>query len=241
MTRNKSLSRILTAATSLIAALMLQACQTERPNYMNALVTIKPIDGNSTFYMQLDDSTTLWPANYALSPFGDKEVRALTSFEVMESTQQGYDYTVSIAYIDSVRTKQTVATSGNTETDNAKYGNVPIEIIRDYTTVVEDGYFTLRFRVEYDPFHPQHALELVTGSNPDNPYEVVLHHKIIGRDVTSSSPIYSTRDGIIAFRLNALPDTQGKDVKLTVKWESFSGEKTHDFLYRTRPSDRFSH
>lgn len=236
MTRHINLSTISLAATAIFTGLMLQSCQqADRPYYINALVTVKPIDGTSGFYMQLDDSTTLWPGNYAQSPFKDKEVRALTTFEVMDTQKEGYDYTVAISYIDSVRTKQTVETSGSTETDNVKYGNEPLEIMRDYTTVVEDGYFTLRFRAEYDPAYPQHSIDLVTGTNKDNPYEVVLHHKMIGKDITGGQINY-VQDGIIAFRLNSLPDTEGKDVKLTVKWQSFNGEKTHDFTYRTRPS-----
>ena len=42
------------------------------------------------------------------------------------------------------------------------------------------------------------------------------------------------RDGIVAFRLDGLPDTEGKTVKLTLRWYSFSGEKSAQFNYRTR-------
>ena len=41
-------------------------------------------------------------------------------------------------------------------------------------------------------------------------------------------------DGLIAFRLNQLPDTEGKTVLLTVKWQSFTGEKKAQFKYCTR-------
>ena len=39
----------------------------------NALVTVKPVADNS-FFMQLDDSTTLLPVNMKNSPYGEKEV-----------------------------------------------------------------------------------------------------------------------------------------------------------------------
>lgn len=40
--------------------------------------------------------------------------------------------------------------------------------------------------------------------------------------------------GIVAFNLSSLPDTNGKTVKLTLKWKSFDGEKTKVFDYCTR-------
>jgi len=36
--------------------------------------------------------------------------------------------------------------------------------------------------------------------------------------------------------LDSLPDTEGKTVKLKLKWKSFNGEKTAEFDYCTRKS-----
>ena len=41
-------------------------------------------------------------------------------------------------------------------------------------------------------------------------------------------------DGMVAFNLAQLPDTQGKVVDLTLKWNSFSGEKSAKFKYCSR-------
>jgi hypothetical protein len=41
-------------------------------------------------------------------------------------------------------------------------------------------------------------------------------------------------DGIMAFNLSNLPSTNGKYVTLTLKWNSFSGEKTVKFKYKSR-------
>ena len=43
-------------------------------------------------------------------------------------------------------------------------------------------------------------------------------------------------DGLVAFNLDSLPDTEGKTVKLKLKWKSFNGEKTAEFDYCTRKS-----
>ncbi len=69
-------------------------------------------------------------------------------------------------------------------------------------------------------------------ASPDtaNPYEVEFRHNangdIYGKEV----------DALVAFNLNSLPDTQGKTVKLKLKWKSFSGDKTAEFNYCTRKS-----
>lgn len=238
--KRSSIAKSIGAAFIMLASVTLfQSClNNESHQYVNAIVTVKPLDGNKAFYMQLDDSTTLWPDNLAKSPFGDKEVRALVIYEVLDSAKDGYDQSVLLSSIDSVLTKKTVVTMGDKEADNAKYGNDPVEIVNDFTTVVEDGYLTLRFRVEMGMGNTTHLMNLVTGTNPENPYEVVFHHKIENGDMASGMypPMYG--DGIVAFRLNSLPDTKGEKVKLTVKWNSFQGEKSHDFTYCTRPSDR---
>lgn len=41
-------------------------------------------------------------------------------------------------------------------------------------------------------------------------------------------------DGLVAFKLDELPDTEGKTVKLKLKWKSFSGDKSAEFDYCTR-------
>lgn len=57
---------------------------------------------------------------------------------------------------------------------------------------------------------------------------MVLHHNAAG-DTRGF-----IRDGLVAFRLNDLPDTQGKTVDLTLKWQSFSGMKSVTFKYKSR-------
>ena len=73
--KGKNLLYLLVAL--LMSAVWLPSCDNDDESvwhaYPNALVTVKPVDSNS-FYMQLDDNTTLKPLNLQGSPFGDKEV-----------------------------------------------------------------------------------------------------------------------------------------------------------------------
>ena len=62
------------------------------------------------------------------------------------------------------------------ENENIKaYGNDPVEIVKDWLTVSEDGYLTLRFRTRWGDKEP-HLVNLV-ADNKTNPYEVTFHHK----------------------------------------------------------------
>lgn len=193
--------------------------------YPNALVTVRPLtDGE--FFLQLDDNTTLRPVNITKSPFGNKEVRALTNFSPSKEPAAPYDKAVVINWIDSILTKNAISKAEMLP--NFNYGNDPVEIVRDWVTIAEDGFLTLRFRTVWGNIGRTHYVNLITGLNPENPYEVEFRHNADG------DTYGFVRDGIVAFRLDGLPDTNGKTVKLTLKWRSFSGEKSAQFNYRTR-------
>lgn len=193
--------------------------------YPNALVTAKTAADN-TFFLQLDDSTTLLPVNITKSPFGEKQVRALVNFDKVDESSGLYDEAVHINWIDSILTKPIAADLG-VENDKV-YGTDPVEIVNDWVTIAEDGYLTLRFRTMWSNPNQAHFVNLLPGNNPDDPYEVVFRHNAYG-DVYGH---YG--DGLVAFDLSSLPDTEGKTVKLTLKWQSFSGEKKAQFDYCTR-------
>lgn len=218
------------AAAYAIALTALFSCQKQNTYdwsvlQPNATVTIKPTE-NGSFYMQLDDNTTLVATNVGKSPFGDREVRAILNFSEENAPHDGYSKAVKVHWMDSILTKNTVPAPGEDEIDG--YGSDPVEIFNDWITYVEDGYFTLHFTTVWGRPNVRHAVNLLTGTNPDDPYEVVFRHNAFG-DTCGEH-----HDGIAAFRLSELPDTNGETVKLTLKWNSFSGEKKAVFDYRTR-------
>lgn len=211
----------------LLGTLSVQSCLNDDDtdnsvNYPNALVTIKTNSSTGQVYFQLDDETTLLPTNMKTSPYGNREVRALTNIRVQDGQSGHYSKSVYVNRIDTLLTKNMAQSFG--KKNDEKYGKDPVEIVKDWTTVVEDGYLTLRFRTYYGN-GKKHIVNLVRG---DKPYEVVLHHNAAG-DTRGF-----IRDGLVAFRLNDLPDTQGKTVGLTLKWQSFSGMKSVTFKYKSR-------
>jgi hypothetical protein len=229
----KVLRFLLMTASAICITMAFQSClDDDNTNwdlvYPNALVTVKPVHGNSSFFMQLDDSTTLFPTNMASSPFGNKEVRALVNYTEMNEPSEGYDKAVHINWIDSILTKSIAPNLGE-DNDNI-YGTDPVEIINDWVTIAEDGYLTLRFRITYGDRSKAHFVNLLASTNPENPYEVEFRHNAYGDTYGIQG------DGLVAFNLNSLPDTQGKTVKLKLKWKSFSGDKSAEFNFCTRYS-----
>ena len=220
----------ITAVT--LAITMLQSCLKSNDDYSelvpNAVVTVKP-DGNS-FYLQLDDETVLYPSNLTKSPFGDKEVRAFTNYK--DDKNIDGKKTVIVNWLREMLTQETDESKGSKEADIKEYGNDPVEIINLFPTVCEDGYLTLRFEAPWSRNSAvQHRISLITGTDKDDPYTVVLRHNAFDdeQDVIATS--------YVSFRLDKLPDTKGETVTLKVKFLSPEGEKTAKFDYKTRPSD----
>lgn len=188
-----------------------------------ALVTVIPASDLS-FVLQLDNTTTLYPSNMTVSPFGNKEVRALVNYET--DGEPGSNM-VHINWMDSIRTKLPVASCGID--DALLYGDDAVDIVNDWVTVAEDGYLTLRVRTVWGNQGRIHYFNLLTGVNPDNPYELELRHNA-GGDLGGA-----VGDALIAFNLNGLPRTDGDDVKITLRWNSFAGPKTADIDLSLRP------
>ena len=221
-------------ADAAISLAGIQSCHKNEDNnhdiyFPNALVTVNPISDND-FYHKLDDRTALLPVGTSKLPFGKKEVRALVNYTATElpegDDKEKYAGAVKINWIDSLLTKQPKPDMG--EDNDKTYGNDPVEIMKSWMTVVEDGYITLDFATVCGNPNIKHEVNLLTGGNPENPYEVEFRHNAHG-DICGT-----TGNGLVAFSLAGLPDTEGETVKLTLKWKSFSGPKSVEFDYCTR-------
>lgn len=191
------------------------------PGSTEAIVTCRTNPTSGQFYMQLNDSVAIFPVNIKEAPFGGKEMRARIVFEYSDSATAHYGRSANVMILDSIRTKPMAPVAADMD---KTYGNDPVEIVKSWETVCEDGYLTLRFRTYFGFADVVHSFNLVrTGDNT-----VELRHNANG-DVNGT-----VRDGIIAFRLDKMPDTKGEYKDLTLKWMSFSGEKSVTFKYKTR-------
>lgn len=191
----------------------------------HAIVTVKQNNGNVN--LQLDDVTVLYPLNMQTGTF-EKEERAFVNYRMATSADMArYDAAYGIpnqVYVNWIEKVLTKSMSESTQDDDATYGNDPIEVLNSWSTVCEDGYLTLNFRTMYGGAKT-HTVTLVKG---EGDYEVVLHHDADGDTGARVG------DGVVAFRLDKLPDTEGDTVDLKLVYNSFSGTKTVTFKYCTR-------
>ena len=161
---------------------------------VQAIVTVKPLSDNS-YYMQLDDSTTLFPTN-SYVPENLKEIRAFVVYKNDEKKTEGYDQSVQLLRMDTLLTKPIAPDLGS---ENDSYSGTDMLSLRGYNDNVK------------------HFLNLVQTNSAD-PYELEFRHNAYGNIDSSLRP----SAGLVSFKLDKLPSTEGKTVKLKIKYKSFA-------------------
>lgn len=233
----KPLKTILTLAAALTLTAALQACDDDDDNNNfcggdrcgNALVTLRPT-GDSQFSMWVADNVYLHASNIPAYPFGDRQVRALIAYSATGNFPWTPDEhnSVTVLAIDTILTKDPVKLTPATPDDELTgYGNDPIAIFADWLTVIEDDYLTLHMTAYWGQPSTRHRINLIAGLNPDDPYDLLLCHDACGDDRRY------TAEAIAAFSLRSLPDTGGKAVTLTLRWQSDNGQRSAKFRYQT--------
>ncbi len=109
--------------------------------YIICLATVNPLEDNSdSYYLTLDDGTTLWPAapiNGYYKP--KKDQRVLVDFTLLSDSLQGYDHFVRINRLQEILTKQVIDLTAENETE---VGNDPIRILEYW---IGDHYLNIHF------------------------------------------------------------------------------------------------
>ncbi|MCM1317234.1 MAG: NigD-like protein [Bacteroides sp.] len=187
----------------------------------DALVSVRTTQDGLP-YLVLDDETSLYPENVTKPLFNGKHMRALVKYTDVDKTTPGFTKTVQLNRIDTIRTKQMEVVTDNKPIE--AYGNDPIEIINDWTTVCEDGFLTLRVRAPWSIATHPHRIDLVGNVNSENPYEVLLCHD-------ANDDLYGDAvDALVAFDLATyMPREPEPGTMLTVKWKSPTGMKEAKF------------
>jgi len=189
------------------------------------IVTVKPLSSSSC-YMQLDDSTTLFPLNDISSAFSlYRERRAIVHFNVNKSgNAQGYSYAIYVNSIDSILTKTLAPNMGNN--NDEAYGKDGVNMKSIW---IEDGYITFQFTALFGGTQ-KHLLNLVQP-DANKPYELEFHHN------SFNDPKTAEGWGLVSFKLDALPNTGNNTVKLTIKYRNLNGStETYEIAYKTNKS-----
>ena len=234
MKRIKTLMLLMVVA---LTAVSLQSCDDDDDDYYPAFnlatVTLKApkVDGGKWF-MQLDDSTTLEATNIASHPYDNRELRAYIRYNDIKdmasapaSTSAIHKmYSVNVLTIDTILTKKMDPMVENTAEE---YGSDPVEVVNSWETVAEDGYMNIRFRTRFG-YNGKHRMTLVHRTDAEDPYTVEFLHDANG-DTNGQ-----VADGMVAFRLDDSFNEGNDPIEITLKWKSYSGEKSAKFKYTPR-------
>jgi hypothetical protein len=193
--------------------------QGENAAAFKAILTVKktPTD---TVYFQLDDSTTIYPQNYQ-SGFTRME-KLFCDIVVYNHPTGRFKYTGMVNWAEPID-------EGTVTADATIRGDLGLDIVDDWMTGLEDGYLTLHYNTWWGLSPVRHSFYVITGTDPADPYTLVLQQKADGDKKDEQG------DALICFDVNALPDTGGEYKELTLKWTSSGGtasEKTFKFKSR---------
>ena len=206
-------------------------------------VTFKRIDADR-FYFEDCDSVALVPYDIPvgfLKGVDEQRVMILFHTDKVPFTTPMYGskvtYGIDLVSADTISTKQPVVSMGTPALDSATFGYDPVAIFADEyfafpSTTLEDGYLTIHFVFNYSPFFDTpHEFNLITGSDPSDPYLVRFSHNA-HQDVIQ----YDEAQGAIAFPLKSLPDTKQDTVALKLVWDNpeYMVQDTLTFKYCSR-------
>lgn len=184
-----------------------------------AILTVKKTPTDSV-YFQLNDSTTIYAANYQ-NNYSRME-RVYCDITVTNRRVGRFNYTGTINWLEPLD-------EGKVTADASVKGSDGLDIMNDWMTGVEDGYLTVHYSTWWGTKPVQHDFYLVTGANPADPYEVELRQNANGDKKDEQG------DSLICFDINTLPDTGGQYKTLTLKWTTSGGSASEkEFKFKTR-------
>ena len=185
----------------------------------SAIVSVRT-DPSGTVYFQVDDRTRLLPSGDT-APYKGLE-RILCGLLIYADQVPDYGHRADVLWYEALD-KGVVSAGASVGGDDT------LDILSDWMTSCEDGYLTLHYETWWGDSAVPHAFTLVTGLNPDDPYEVTLRHDAKGDGRKEKA------DSIIYFDLQTLPDTGDEDKTLTLKWINSEGKLAERrFPFRSR-------
>lgn len=175
-------------------------------------------------YFQIDNEERVWPQNFDIFVPGGitRPRRVVCSLVLLGRREADQEYNCLIEWLDFVEEGRV--------TDAAE-GNDGVDVLSDWMTSLEDGFLTLHFETWWGNNQRRHEFALVTGVNPDDPYELHLVHN------ANRDPKSYLADALAAFRLeDRLPEPNDPaHTVITLVWTRDTGETvTKEFPYWKR-------
>lgn len=200
-------------------------------DFVISLATVNTIDANAgTYYLTMDNGTTLWPVNQTARSWPDKQ-RVLVNFTVLGDSIRGYDRPVRINSMREILTKDI---EDLTEENSDEIGEDPVRIFDlwtgDHFLNIHFGFNTagtLKHRISL----VHNLIEPVVDENGT----VVMEF----RHNAFNDPQHFAVRNYAAFDLRPLQTEDEDFINLIIKVQDFSNEmKEYKVTYRYRNVDK---
>jgi hypothetical protein len=189
-------------------------------NFSVDIASVVPLDKEGgSFYLRMDDGTTLMPVNTGLH-FEPKDMqRAWVNFTLLSDNQSGYDHLVKINAIQEVLTKEVIdLTSENEE----EVGDDPAKILNYW---IGDDYLNINFGLNIGG-EKTHYINLVRNTlspaERDESDTIALEF----RHNANGDPQRYGADSYVAFDLRPFQREDKQPVEFTLKVKGYDGETT---------------
>jgi len=183
-----------------------------------SFATVKTISDNS-YYLQLDNGETLWPAAQGFHYSPTNNERVLANYTILSDEQDGYDHFVRVNSLSKILTKGIIDLTTNNQ-DSIGNDKVVIEDIwysGEYLNVIF-GYNTSNGFIHY--------INLVNNTTVEHPEDGKVHLEF--RHNKNNAPETYGARGVVSFKLDKIISDEDEEVKISVKANEFKGEKTYD-------------
>jgi len=194
-------------------------------DFVISLATVNQIDESAgTYYLTMDNGTTLWPVNQTSRYWSDKQ-RVLVNFTILGDSIKGYDRPVKINSLREILTKDI---EDLTEENKNEIGDDPIKILDLWTG---DNYLNIHFG--YNTGGEQvHRISLVHNRiEPvvDDNGAIVLEFRHNAYD----DPEHYGVKSYVAYDLRPLQIENEDSVNLVIKVQDFNNEtKEYKITYK---------
>ena len=183
------------------------------------------LSDEGVYYLQVDADTRVYPENFRdlCHTTPDVPCRIVGEMTVYNRKVDNNAWVGRLEWFDFLEKGPVFTGVGN--------GKDGVDVLADWMTSLEDGFLTLHFQTWWGVEPRRHELRLVTGTNPDDPYELLLVHN------ANDDPKSYQADALIYFDIQPyLPKPEDPlHTTVTLKWTDDAGQiQTRRFPYAGR-------
>lgn len=217
--------------TAMLSLFGFSACQDDDDYSLDkfAIEIMTVVPDGSTYYLRRDNGEKLWPFATNCPGYNSSKTRAQVNYTMLSDSIPGFSHGIKINWIENILTKN-ISPYRGAENDSI-YGTDPVKII---AMNIGDGYLNIRFAANFGNTGVKHLISLIQDQEVNTPYALELRHQAYG-----DNALYAA-EGLVAFDLSSLLNTGGQTVELTIKVNTFEGEKSYKLAYNSDPACMYS-